>query len=110
MCDNHRAHAFIEADKLPAEDDVDQFARVQRTHRLRLQELIIQHSQVITDFSAHDHILHEVLHRRRIFMIHFHMLCFVVNNICIQICKFFFRKCIFIIQIHQHRLRNQIVA
>ena len=49
---DHGTHALVKADKLPTEDNVDQLARIKRTDRLWLQELIIKHSQIIADLAA----------------------------------------------------------
>ena len=110
MRHDHGTHALVKADKLPTEDNVDQLARIKWTDRLRLQELIIKHSQIIADLAADNHILHEILHRCRIFMVHLHVLGLVVNYVRIQVRKLFFGKCILIIQIHQYRLRYQIIS
>ena len=94
---------LVRAYDLSPENDIDKLSGIHGAYTVRLKEFIIDNSQVIIDSSLHDHFLHEIFHRRCIFMIYLHMLRFIEDNVCIEICKLIFGKRILIIQIHKNR-------
>ena len=109
MGNDNRANIWIRADNLSAENNIDEFSSIHGAYIVWIQELIVENRQVVIYLTLVDHVLHEIFHGWRILMINLHMLRFVVNNICIEVCQFIFCQGVLVIQIHKNGRRNQFI-